>query len=104
MTNRPAESFRCPTCGAGQELSDQCRRCKCDLSLVLEIHERRAALYESTLQRLKHGDTTSALTRARQLCSISADPETARLLAVCQLLAGDYRAAFESERRGSWRQ
>ena len=38
-TQAPLDDFRCPTCGARQGLAETCRRCKCDLSLVVAVQQ-----------------------------------------------------------------
>ena len=94
--------FRCPTCGAAQNISSECRRCKCDLSLVAALHGQRQAARRETLRALRDGRPDEALLSARRLSTIAPDADAARYLAVCHLLQGRYAAAlavYEASRR-----
>jgi len=98
MLSRSVEELRCPTCGARQGWTDTCRRCKSDLRLLrsaLEAYEehRRAALLA-----LDKGRLEVALLRARRCHELRPGPESRRLLAVCQLLRGDWPAALAEGR------
>lgn len=91
--------FRCPTCRAAQELTDTCRRCKCDLSLVRETlrlyqHERACSL-----KALRSGNAAKALRHARQCERLLSDSESWKLVAVSALLAGDWSVALAAARR-----
>ncbi|MBY0457990.1 MAG: hypothetical protein K2V38_11670 [Gemmataceae bacterium] len=88
-----AETMRCPTCRAGQVRSDVCRRCKSDLRLLGEIAEAFAALRERCLTNVRHNRTRAALDDARECLALRADDDTLRLLAVCELLNGNWAAA-----------
>ncbi len=95
---RPPEVLRCPTCGARQGMSDTCRRCKSDLRLVrsaLEAYERHR---RSSLLDLGAGRLDTALRHARRCHELWPSPESHRLLAVCQLLRGDWFEALEFAR------
>jgi hypothetical protein len=92
------EELRCPTCGARQGWVDTCRRCKSDLSLLraaLESHEehRRAALLA-----LNAGHLDAAVHHARRCHELRPGPESHGLLAICQLLRGDWPEAAEMAR------
>jgi hypothetical protein len=90
-----AEDLRCPTCGARQtEPTDTCRRCKSDLRLLraaLEAYQRHRL---DTLAALDAGRLEAALRHARRCHELRPGPESHRLLAVCQLLRGDWPAAL----------
>jgi hypothetical protein len=93
---RPVEEeLRCPTCGARQGWVDTCRRCKSDLRLlrsalqVYETHRRRSLL------ALNAGRLDEALQHARRCHELRPDRDTHRLLAVCQLLRGEWAKALE---------
>src|SRR3954453_13040307 len=91
---RPAESIRCPTCGAKQGWTDTCRRCKSDLRLLrvaLDSYERHRP---SSLQDLDTGFLETALRHARRCHELWPGPESHRLMAVCQLLRGDWLEAI----------
>ena len=95
---RARDVLRCPTCGARQGISDTCRRCKSDLRLLrsaLEAYQwhRRASLLD-----LGAGRFETALRHARRCRELSPSPESHRLLAVCQLLRGDWFEAVEFAR------
>jgi hypothetical protein len=86
--------MRCPTCGAQQEWSDTCRRCKCDLSLVRPLLQYRQRLRRVCVQALREGRPADALTAAERVYALQHDEGTRRLLAVTRLIAGRYRAAI----------
>lgn len=88
-------SLRCPTCKAWQLPSLQCRRCKCDLSLVVAVHDQQRRLHAQVLRLLASGRHVEALEVARSRWALSPDPQAARLLAVCHLLLGQFRTAQE---------
>ncbi|MBW3542497.1 MAG: tetratricopeptide repeat protein [Planctomycetes bacterium] len=89
------EELRCPTCGARQPHAPECRRCRCDLSLLLPLLSARRALHAETLRQLHEGRPPRALAAARRLCALSKDADAARLLAVCYLLLGRFQAALD---------
>jgi len=90
-----ASAFRCPTCGARQGLSAECRRCKCDLHLVVDVYRQAAALRESCLRHLRDGNWRDALEAAAERHALSPDGVSRRLLAVSHLRAGEYHAALD---------
>jgi len=98
--------LRCPTCGAVQQPSAECRRCRCDLGLLIACLEQeqaaereealqreQAALRRSALRSLSRGDVPAALSAAEQLAGIAPPACGLPLLAVCQSLAKDWPAA-----------
>ncbi|NLF70444.1 MAG: hypothetical protein GX575_15535 [Candidatus Anammoximicrobium sp.] len=87
--------FRCPTCGARQDWSDVCRRCKCDLSLTVAAHRRRSQLRTRCLAHLRADRLDAALSAATELHALTPDDDATRLLAVARLLHGDYAAALQ---------
>lgn len=89
------ESFRCPTCNARQDASPECRRCKCDLSLLLAALQRCEGLYEECLRELAKGDVKAAEQAALRRWELAPDVDAARLLATTYLLQGRYQAALE---------
>jgi hypothetical protein len=97
-SSRPPEGLRCPTCGARQGWSDTCRRCKSDLRLLgdaLKDYERHR---RSSLLDLDAGRLDAALRHARRCHELRPGPESHRLIAVCQLLRGDWGDAVEIAR------
>jgi hypothetical protein len=97
----PADGeLRCPTCGARQEWSDTCRRCKCDLVLLRRVAGAGRACRRQCLRSLRAGRIGEALHHARRLYALFPDRPAARLLAVCHLLRGNWAAALVLSRRG----
>lgn len=88
------DTMRCPTCGARQEWSDSCRRCKCDLALVRPVLQHRQRLRSAALQALRDGRFADALTAAEHAYALQRDEDARRWLAVAQLLTGRYAAAI----------
>jgi hypothetical protein len=88
------ETMRCPTCRATQVWSETCRRCKCDLRLLREVADGYAAVRLHCLSNLRQNKPGAALEQARQCYALRADNETRRLLAVCELLNGDWASAW----------
>ena len=77
-----AEAIRCPTCSAQQVASDECRRCKCDMSLVLAVRDRARRMHHECLRHLRTGAYRDALHSALCRHELSPDETSRRLLAV----------------------
>lgn len=88
-------SLRCPTCGAEQPPSAECRRCKCDLSLVVAVRQHAEALHRDCLMQLRAGQYRDALSAARRRFELAPDRTSRRLLAVAYLCLGKYQAALD---------
>ena len=86
-------TVRCPTCRAVQEWSATCRRCKTDLRLLGEVEEAYRSSRRRCLAQLRAGRVREALHAARLCHELRADDASARLLAVCALLGGDWETA-----------
>ena len=84
------DEMRCPTCNATQPWSDECRRCKCDLSLLRQCWRTREAERRRCLRQLKAGRPHRALRHARRYAAIVGAAEASRLLGVCLLLCGNW--------------
>lgn len=99
MSTAQDAAFRCPTCRAAQELTDTCRRCKCDLRLVREtLHlyqERRARC----LKALRLGNAAEALRHARDCQRLLPGSDAWKLVAVCALDANEWPLALAAGRR-----
>jgi hypothetical protein len=95
-TTVPFQDFRCPTCGARQGLAETCRRCKCDLSLVVAVQRRRQTLRRQCLLRLGRQQGEAALQAAEELHALAPDADSTRLLAVAHLACGDYAYAMRT--------
>ena len=89
---------RCPTCGAWQEWSDACRRCRCDLTLLRCITEAAQTTRQRCLHALRGGRIAEAVRHAHRLRALCPDQSSARLLAVCQLLEGNWLSAATTAR------
>jgi hypothetical protein len=94
MPPRSVEELRCPTCGARQEWTDTCRRCKSDLRLLRAALEAYDEHHRAGLLALDDGRLDEALRHARRCDELRPGPESRRLLAVCQLLRGDWPGAL----------
>jgi hypothetical protein len=94
----PTAGLKCPTCGAQQGWTDTCRRCKSDLRLLREALTSYEQHRRSTLRALDAGRLESALRHARRCQELRPSPASHRLLAVCQLLRGDWLEAIDRAR------
>ncbi|MFW6169897.1 MAG: hypothetical protein ACODAD_05350 [Planctomycetota bacterium] len=93
--NLDSEPFCCPTCGAKQAPSSECRRCKCDLTLVLSLRDCVRAAHRTYLRHLQAGEYQQALNCAFERFQLARDETARRLLVVAYLHLGQYRAALE---------
>lgn len=93
--------FRCPACGARQQLSDRCRRCRCDLSLVRKTAEAWLGERKRCFAHLAAGEAAAAASSAATCYEIAPAVEAVRLLALCRLLSGDFPAALQEYRLAS---
>ena len=84
------DTIACPTCGAKQARSKECRRCKCDLSLLERC--RRAAERErgECLRHLSAGRPEQALRHARRYATLVGAREATPLLGACLLFSADW--------------
>ncbi len=92
--------LQCPTCKARQVPSLECRRCKCDLTLVAAVHAQQRRLHARVLRQLADGDVPAALQAARARWALAPDAAAARLLGVCLLLLDRFPAAQDVYDRG----
>ncbi len=92
----PPGELQCPTCGARQGWADICRRCKCDLSLVVAAHRRRRQLRAQCLGWMRSHRLDAALRTASELHALAPDADSLRLLAVARLLHGSYAGALQT--------
>ena len=89
-----AHRFACPVCGAGQTLSETCRRCRADLSLVVNVYSELAAKRARCLALVRQRRLFRATRLAKECLELSRDEANLRLLATCYLLQGEYAAAL----------
>ncbi|MFH1918620.1 MAG: hypothetical protein ABIP48_01860 [Planctomycetota bacterium] len=85
---------RCPTCNARQAWADTCRRCQCDLTLLGSAHAACAGYRRRCLWHLRAGRIAEALRQAHRGHALCPDARSARLLAVCHLLSGNWARAI----------
>ena len=102
MTPRPVEEMRCPTCGARPESSGRtpAAAVKSDLRLLRAALEATRGTAATASWHLDAGDLEAALQHARSCHELRPGPESHRLLAVCQLLRGDWPEALLAAMRG----
>ena len=86
-------TMRCPACRAQQIWSPECRRCGADLLLLGQfantcLHQRR-----QSLTALREGRNHMATRHASRLYQLRPDADSARLLAVCLLMSGNFAPA-----------
>lgn len=93
--------MRCPTCRAVQEWSDECRRCKSDLTLLRTVWEEATASRERALRALRAGELVVATRHALRAHDLNPGADSRRLLAVCALLRKDWNVAIAHAHRVS---
>jgi hypothetical protein len=86
-------TLRCPTCNAEQPWSDDCRRCRCDLSLLHDTLRAAEHSYQAALRLYSEGRVAEALPAARQAYELEPQEATRRLWAVCALRTSDWPTA-----------
>ena len=89
------DTLRCPTCGARQVVALECRRCKCDLSLVVAALRQSEALAKQCCRLLRESRFSEAESVARRLAELTPNADAARYLAVCHLLLGRFQSALD---------
>ena len=87
--------MRCPVCKADNTLGPLCRRCKADLTLLFQLQEQREDLLRSARSCLAEGAWDKALEQAQAADWMGRDPESARLLALSQLLNRNFARAWQ---------
>ncbi len=88
------DEMNCPTCRARQVWSDECRRCKCDLSLLRKFRYSSERERKSCLRQLRVGRPDRALTHARRYAIMAGDAEATPLLGACLLMCGNWPDAY----------
>jgi hypothetical protein len=88
-----AGEMTCPTCNARQVWSDQCRRCKADLSLLRQIWRSAEDARQQCLHELAAGRAARALRHAQIYAAYVGWRNARRLLAVCYLCNEDWQRA-----------
>ncbi len=97
-TNQHAspQEMVCPTCDARQTWSDECRRCKTDLSLLRQIWQMAEAERRRCLRELAAGRPRQAQRHARRYATYVGHAEASRLVGVCNLLCEDWPSVLRS--------
>ena len=93
-SGRDVDEFACPVCGARQALSETCRRCRADLSLLVGVYSELAAKRARCLALVRQRRLMRATRLAKECLELSRDEPNRRLLATCYLLQGDFAAAL----------
>ncbi len=93
-SGREVDGFACPVCGARQTLSEACRRCRADLSLLVGVYSELAAKRARCLALVRQRRLMRATRLAKECLELSHDEPNRRLLATCYLLQGDFAAAL----------
>jgi hypothetical protein len=86
----------CPCCRAANESGPNCRRCKADLSLLFAVARRRAFLLSAAQAFAAEGRLPAARRALDEATALRAGDDVRRLRAAVDLLAGDYRAAWNA--------
>ncbi len=89
------DQVRCPTCRALQEWSDQCRRCRCDLSLLRAACSAHQDHRRSCILHLDAGQPDLALGHALRCHDLHPGADSLRLLALCALARQEWETALE---------
>ena len=89
-------TMACPACAARQAWSDECRRCKCDLTDLRAAWRASRRARAACLLHLREGQFERAVRAARSYALMHPGDEATRLLAVCHLLHGDWAAALRA--------
>jgi hypothetical protein len=92
--------MRCPVCRAENGDEASCRRCRADVSLLVQVELQRRRALKSAQTAAAVQNARATLEHARIAHQLRADAGTFRLLAVGSLLARDFPAALEWYRAG----
>jgi hypothetical protein len=86
--------MRCPVCRAEIAESPQCRRCRADLSLLFTLQAGRNQAMNAAYQCVARNQLGQALAIAGEMDASCRDDDSKRLLALIQLLRGDFAQAW----------
>lgn len=93
--------MRCPVCRAENGEEKTCRRCKADLSLLIELEASRRAALAKAGRAVAEGDGEQALYHAETAHRLRADRDSWRLLAMAHLINREYASAQAARERCS---
>jgi hypothetical protein len=91
----------CPVCKAENAQGPNCRRCKADLSLLFRLEEARDRLLASSAECLRTGRFAEALRHAQWAHALRRGEQSARLLALTNLLLRDFPAVWGNRQRSA---
>lgn len=91
--------MRCPVCKADKLQSPQCRRCKADLTLLVQLLEQRRLILHQGRLALQAGRWQEAETAAQRAHQLARDAESSQLLALAAVLQGKYHQAWQLYRQ-----
>ena len=91
-------TLTCPVCRATNDTGPGCRRCRADLSLCFAVEEHRDRELAAARSAIVAGRVDEALAHAERAAELRRGPDADRVLAVVQLLAGDFAAAWQHYR------
>jgi hypothetical protein len=83
-------------CKASVDQGPNCRRCKADLALLLALDRQRGRMLRQARESLAAGRPEQALPLASAAHGLRHGDDSARLLALCHLLRGDFRRAWQA--------
>jgi hypothetical protein len=86
--------MRCPVCKAVVEQSTQCRRCKAELSLLVQLENHGQQLLAHAAQLGIQGRFAEAQQQVEQAGQLHSTDECQRLLALLALLRRDFPQAW----------
>ena len=89
------DALRCPTCCARPSLVIECRRCKCDLSLVVVALRQSEALTRQCRRLLREARFAEAEPVARRLAELSSNADAVPYLAVYRFLLGRFQSDID---------
>ena len=86
--------MHCPVCKADSALEPTCRRCKADLSLLVQVETQRGRALAAAWRLLRDGRPNAALQAAALAHEARPATDSARLLALCHLWADNFALAL----------
>lgn len=87
--------MRCPVCRAMNREGTECRRCKADLTFLVDLERHRRLLLDKARAQATQGEWSAMLESAKDAHQLRADEETLRYLAMGHLLTGKREYAFQ---------
>jgi hypothetical protein len=91
----------CPVCRAENEAAVACRRCKADLTPLVDLEIRREQELWMAAGAAGRGDAAAALRHARLAHFLRQGPDSQRRLAIAFLLRRSFRQALACYRSAS---